>query len=179
MGRTRLTLKASAYLLLVNLLHAEQDSARFHLDASTDFAESKASVFKINKRDLDPFGKPQDLTKKVVVEKEPELVAVTPEIEILIEQEITKLAERTSVFRGSMIVDGKRTYRRGQEIEVEVKGEVFPLKIIAIKNKQIKFFNVSGKNLITLDMDNKAILGTSNNERPTLDNDGGTTIILD
>jgi|GEM_PF-2165050 hypothetical protein len=172
------------YLTIQGLALAnEASAAKFHLDASDDFIGEKISVFAISQRATDPFGKPQDPHKKVVVAKKEEPkkapVGITKkEQQILIEQEISKLGKKLNIL-GRRVIIGSKTYSRGDKISVSVKGKTFPLKFNSITSSKITFLDLSDKSIISLDMINISVIPRHSDKATTLGSDEPTIIDVD
>ncbi len=170
MGKGTIT-TLCCYLAIQNFSLAENASAaRFNLDSSTDFIEEKTSVFAMNNRVIDPFGKPQDPNKKVVIPTKTEPTKPTTTItkeqqQILIEQEITKLAKKLTVM-GRRVIIGDDNYARGDKINISVKGKTFPLKFNSITSRKITFLDLSDTSIISLDMKRKSVI-PRHSDKPT------------
>jgi len=182
MGKSSIT-TLCCYLALHSFAFTKApNAARFHLDSTADFIAEKTSVFAINQRSVDPFGKPQDPHKKVVIPKKNDFTKTAPSItkkeqQILIEKEINKLGKQLNIM-GRRVIIGSKTYTRGDKINVSVKGKTFPLKFNSITSRKITFLDLSDTSIISLDMNNRSVIprhapdspdGLDLNKTPTLE----------
>ena len=162
------------YLSMPVLALADDTSAaKFHLDSSADFIGEKISVFAINQRTTGPFGKPQDPSKKVVARKRVVPKRATDSVakieqQILIEQEISKLGKKLNIL-GRRVIIGSKSYKRGDDINIQVKGEIFPLKFNSITSSKITFRDLSDNSIISLDMNNRSVIPRHAGHASTLD----------
>lgn len=139
-------------------------ASRFQEDANTPVNKELLAKLSIQKRTLDPFGVHQDPNAKPV-EKTPDKTPDKPvaEVEILLAKEIGKLRKQIQgIARNRFILNGD-FYTRGNQLEVVVKGKVFPLKIVSITPSRITFKNLAKGDLIDLDMKDKNIMQDSPN----------------
>lgn len=161
MGKGSIT-TLCCYLTLQSFTLAEDlNAAKFNLDSSMDFIAEKTSVFVINRRSVGPFGKPQDPHKKILVTKKidpkkPTTSITSIEEQILIEQEITKLGKKLNVM-GRRVIIGSKNYKRGDKIDISVKGKIFPLKFNSITSSKVTFLDLSDKSIISLDMKYRSV----------------------
>ena len=148
-------------LIASNSGHAEPEvSARFHLDKINEFIAEKASVFVMNKREVDPFGKHQDPNRKIdprKIETPKNKPTEIKEQQVLIEQEIVKLSNKINVV-GSRAIINSDSFKRGDKINVTVKGKTFPLKFLSIKQAKITFSDLTDGRILTLNMKTHRIL---------------------
>ena len=162
------------YLSVSALALADDTSAaKFHLDSSADFIAEKISVFAINQRTTGPFGKPQDPHKKIVAPKKIEPKRSSDSVakieqQILIEQEISKLAKKLNIL-GRRVIIGSKSYTRGDDINISVKGEVFPLKFNSITSSKITFRDLSDNSIISLDVIRGSVIPRHSDPASTLD----------
>ena len=172
MGKITLTFNILLVGLILNLkVSAENtDETRFSLNNTEDFIEQRASVLSIKLRAVDPFGQPQDLSKKVVKNNKPRRAAPKKKVEILIEQEIHKLGqENINIMRRNLVINGT-PFKRNDKINVTVRGKRFPLKINSFTSSKITFLDLTNNKLISLKLNNGAFLPVEE-VNPTLEND--------
>ncbi|WP_018970722.1 hypothetical protein [Rubritalea marina] len=155
-------------------------SAKDEINQIDNFINERASVFAINNRAYDPFGQPQDPHKAVVVKKQVKKQAAAPKVEekILIKQEINKLGKKITVLGNMIIVDGA-PYKRGNKINVSVKGKQFPLKVNSISRSRITFLDLSDKSIVTLKLQNGTFFTPGSDDLPALPSGENKTINLD
>ena len=183
MGKGAIT-TLCCYLTIQSFSLAENASAaKFNLDSSADFIEEKISVFSINHRSVDPFGKPQDPHKKAVVKpkagpKKTSTSISKKQQQILIEEEINKLGKKLNIM-GRRAIIGTKTYSRGDKINVSVKGKVFPLKFNSITSSKITFLDLSDTSIISLDMNNRSVIPRHADKPTNLDRNKTETLELE
>ncbi|MFC4995458.1 hypothetical protein [Rubritalea tangerina] len=162
----------------------DKKSARFHMDNTDDFISEKTSVFTINKREFDPFGKPIDPHRKIAPKPKTSEVKKAPpkttkkEQQILIEKEIAKLGENINVL-GRRFIHGNSTYQRNDEINVIVKEKTFPLKILMISSKRVMFKDLTNNNVFTLNLGIGGATIQGNDDRPDIGTGPNKDIDLD
>lgn len=163
MGIRTVTITLLACTSLISLAEQVPLSAKNKIDSIDSYISDKSSLFVISNRTVDPFGQPQDPTKK----EEPKTPKVTKTIKqeerILIEKEIVKLAKNINVL-GTRMMIGSDSYGKRETITVRVKNKgkekEFELKILNIDRKKIRFMNLTdGDNgIFNLDLENKLVL---------------------
>ncbi|MEO1856244.1 MAG: hypothetical protein ABGY95_02610, partial [Rubritalea sp.] len=97
---------------------------------------------------------------------------------ILIEQEIAKLGKKLNIL-GRRAIIGSKTYGRGDKINVSVKGETFSLKFNSITSSKVTFLDLTDKNIISLDMNNRVVIYSDSDAPISLDQNKTDTHKLD
>lgn len=157
MGKIITTLAVSLAFQCAVSASDTMDATRFSLNNTSEFIKKRSELLTINRRDIDPFGQPQDLTKKIAPTKKTH-VAPKKKVEILIEQEIHKLGKQNiNVFKRNLMINGT-PYKRNDQINVIVRGKRFPLKINSFTRSKITFLDLTNKKLISLKLDNGVFL---------------------
>ncbi|PQJ29265.1 hypothetical protein [Rubritalea profundi] len=58
---------------------------------------------------------------------------------------------------GRRVIIGSKNYKRGDKIDISVKGKIFPLKFNSITSSKVTFLDLSDKSIISLDMKYRSV----------------------